>query len=278
MRSAVAGGPCSYDKVIVNLSMLCMAPDATPLSDVQAKFLNPAIKRQLADLQQRMTKTGNLRPWTAFQVQHWHAAVCAFSSSLVKTIVCCISCNCHKSYLIVLPCHIAKTLRLLAQHLQLCLQTQGLMITPTDYVCSLSSAFQAHVMHLSLQTAVMKTKVCLTVQMQPPGWPHSPSCTSSAKAPTCKHGVPLSCPSLQICSFLYSCRLADSSNQHVGLSTVQVQPPGWPHPLTLMYPLGKTPTSSQTPSKGQAAAQQPALEEEEELKSIRYISSLRCAS
>ena len=65
---AAVGGPCSYEKVTVHLSILCVVPDATPLSDLQAQFLQPAIKSQLADVQQKITADGKLRPWTAFQV------------------------------------------------------------------------------------------------------------------------------------------------------------------------------------------------------------------
>ena len=69
LLSAVAGGPCSYDNVTLNLSLLAYVPDATPVSDVQVSFVQPAIKRQLRALKQRLTQQGTLRPWTAFQVR-----------------------------------------------------------------------------------------------------------------------------------------------------------------------------------------------------------------
>ncbi|DBA78226.1 TPA: hypothetical protein ACH3X2_008184 [Trebouxia sp. C0005] len=65
----VAGGSCSYDTTTITLSVLCYVPNKAPLADLQASYLQPAIRRQLSMLQHKIVQQGNLQPWTVFQVQ-----------------------------------------------------------------------------------------------------------------------------------------------------------------------------------------------------------------
>ncbi|DBA76348.1 TPA: hypothetical protein ACH3X1_010059 [Trebouxia sp. C0004] len=65
----VAGGSCSCDTITVTLSVLCYVPNTTSLADLQASYLQPAIRRQLSMLQRKIVQQGSLQPWTVFQVQ-----------------------------------------------------------------------------------------------------------------------------------------------------------------------------------------------------------------
>lgn len=62
------GGSCSYDTTTITLSVLCYVPNKAPLADLQASYLQPAIRRQLSMLQHKIVQQGNLQPWTVFQV------------------------------------------------------------------------------------------------------------------------------------------------------------------------------------------------------------------
>ncbi|DBB11189.1 TPA: hypothetical protein ACH3X3_006641 [Trebouxia sp. C0006] len=65
----VAGGSCSYDSTTVTLSVLCYVPNTALLADLQASYIQPAIRRQLNALQHIIVQQGSLQPWTVFQVQ-----------------------------------------------------------------------------------------------------------------------------------------------------------------------------------------------------------------
>ena len=67
------GGSCSYDSNRVTLSVLCYVPNTAQLADLQASYLQPAIRRQLSMLQRKIVQQGNLQPWTVFQVFLSHA-------------------------------------------------------------------------------------------------------------------------------------------------------------------------------------------------------------
>jgi len=62
------GGSCSYDSTTVTLSVLCYVPNTAPLVELQASYLQPAIRRQLSALQHKIVQQGSLQPWTVFQV------------------------------------------------------------------------------------------------------------------------------------------------------------------------------------------------------------------
>ena len=77
MCTYVPGGSCSYDSTTVSLSVLCYVPNTALLADLQASYLQPAIRRQLSMLQHKMVQQGSLQPWTVFQVV-LSRAQCAF--------------------------------------------------------------------------------------------------------------------------------------------------------------------------------------------------------